>query len=460
MYPKMRTYVLIVLDLVLLLCSLATADEIDLLWGTFLGGKDTDRGLGIAVDGTGCVYVTGQTRSVGFPTTVGVYDETYNGGFERGDVYVAKFNPTGSDLEYATYLGGSGDDVGYGIAVDGSGSAHVTGFAESYPGAVNFPTTTGAFDETPNGYYDVFVVKLDPAGAALDYSTLLGGGDYDLGYQITLDNSGNVYVIGRTSSVNFPATPGVFDETHNGDEDVFVVKVNLSGSDLDYATYMGGGLWERGYDIAVDSAGCAYVTGRTNSSSFPVTPGAFDETHNGGRDVFVSKLNAAGSDLEYSTFIGGSAWDWGNSVVLDDVGSAYVTGRTYSPEFPTTPRAFAPIHNGGIADAFVVKLHPTGSALDYATFLGGSASDGGCRSTALDGSGNLYMTGYTHSADFPVTAGAFDNSYNGGADVFVVSFNPIKNVLNHATFLGGSFDDLGYGLAMDDAGDVYVTGDT
>jgi len=460
MNANIKAFMLIALVLLLFFGSMVWANETGLVWSTFLGGSDAERGLDVTVDHDGCVYVTGQTQSADFPTTTGAFDTTYNGGFGYGDVYVVKINLTGNALDYATFLGGSGDDAGYGVMVDDVGNAYVTGFAESYSGAVDFPTTAGAFDESHNGYYDVFVAKLNQTGDTLDYATFLGGSDYDLGYSIALDGAENAYVIGRTGSANFPTTAGAFDITHNGSEDVFVAKLNPEGSDLDYATFLGGSLQERGYDIVVDDAGNAYITGRTNSDNFPATYNAFDIIHNGGRDVFVTKLSAAGDTLRFSTFLGGADWDWGNGIAADESGNVYVTGRTYSIQFPTTGGAFDRTHNGGIADAFVVVLDPTGKSPIYGTFLGGSDSEGSCRSIAMDSEGNLYMTGFTHSANFPTTTGAFDNTYNGGADGFFVKFNPLENTLVYGTFLGGSYDDLGYGLAVDSAGNAYVIGDT
>ncbi len=329
---------------------------------------------------------------------------------------MVKLNPAGSELAYATFLGGSNRDDGGAIALDGAGHAYVAGSTDSS----DFPTTPGAFDTSYNGgrYGDAFVVKLNPAGSELAYATFLGGSNDDYGGAIALDGLGDVYVAVGTSSSDFPTTPGAFDTSFNGRSDVFVVKLNLAGSRLVYATFLGGGNDDYGFDIAVDGAGSVYVTGLTVSNNFPTTPGAFDTSNNGGNgDAFVAKLNSAGSDLVYATFLGGSDSDYGWAIALNGTDNAYVTGRTASSDFPTTPGAFDTSFNG-YTDAFVVKFNPTGSDLVYATFLGGSDLDDS-RAIALDGMGHAYLMGETESNNFPTTPGAFDRSFNGYTDAFV-----------------------------------------
>jgi len=264
-------------------------------------------------------------------------------------------NPQSSDLLYATFLGGSSAEYGHGIAVDGSGVTYVTGTTDSS----DFPTTPGAFDTTFNGgYEDAFVVKLNAAGSALAYATFLGGSSADYGGGIAVDGSGAAYVSGTAGSSDFPTTPGAFDTTYNGGyEDAFVVKLNAAGSALAYATFLGGSSEEYGHGIAVDGTGAAYVTGGTSSSDFPTTPGAFDTTYNGNWDAFVVKLNAAGSALAYAIFLGGNNGESGSGIAVDESGAAYVTGTTYSSDFPATPGAFDTTCDCTYsADAFVVKL--------------------------------------------------------------------------------------------------------
>jgi len=398
-----------------------------LLYSTFLGGGSDDIGFGIAVDGGGIAYVTGSTSSADFPTTPGAFDRTYNGGFE--DVFVAKLSASGAALVYATYLGGSSFDVGYGVVADAAGSAYVTGITSSS----DFPTTAGAFDTTYNGGGDTFVTKLDASGAALGYSTYLGGNSVDSGESdgsgIALDGAGNAYLTGGTSSSDFPTTAGAFDTTYNGVGDAFVTKLNASGAALSYSTYLGGSSYDVGLRVAVE-AGSAYLTGQTNSADLPTTAGAFDQTFNGAADAFVTKLDASGAALGYSTYLGGSNYDLGADLAVDDAGKAYLTGQTGSADFPTSAGAFDTTL-GGDYDAFVTKLDESGAALGYSTYLGGSSSDRG-GGIALDGAGNAHLTGGTSSVDFPTTAGAFDTTLDGD-DAFVTKLSASGGALGYST---------------------------
>jgi hypothetical protein len=338
-------------------------------------------------------------------------------------------------LSYSTYLGGSDEDFAYGIAVDASGNAYVTGRTQSG----DFPTL-GAFQTSygGGGFYggDAFVAKLNAAGSALVYSTYLGGSNIDLAYGIAVDAAGSAYVAGQTYSSNFPTTPGAFQPVYGGgSDDAFVAKLNVAGSALVYSTYLGGSSYDFtytdvGYGIAVDAAGNAYVTGFTASSDFPTTPGAFQTSRRGDDDAFVAKLNAAGSALVYSTYLGGSNYDLAGDIAVDASGNAYVSGYTESIEssnFPTTPGAFQPSYGGGTVDAFVTKLNAAGSALVYSTYLGGTAVDGG-QDITVDAAGNAYVSGITDSSNFPTTPGAFQTSYGGGRDAFVAKIQPLLDI--------------------------------
>ena len=397
-----------------------------LVYSTFLGAGNIDLARGIAVDASGNAYIAGLTTSFDFPTTPGAFDTTHNGGFF--DAFVAKLNASGSALVYSTFLGADGSDVSNDIAIDTSGNAFVVGFT----GSPSFPTTAGAFDTTFNGDGDNFVTKLNPSGSALVYSTFLGGSGSESEAHIAVDASGSAYVVGTTFGADFPTTAGAFDTTHDGPfipfvrPDAFVTKFNPSGSALAYSTFLGGNSHDFGRDIDVDASGSAFVTGLTSSTNFPTTAGAFDTTFNdvGFADVFVTKLHPSGSTLDYSTFIGGSDRDEGHGIKVDASGIAYVTGISGSPNFPTTPDAFATTLNGSLSsDVILLKLNPSGSApLVYSTYFGGTVGEQ-ANSIAIDTSGSAYMTGFTRSSNFPTTAGAFDITYNGLLDAFVVKFS-------------------------------------
>ncbi len=358
-------------------------------------------------------------------------------------------------LEYSTFLGGTGTDSGNSIAVDSTGNTYVTGST----GSTDFPVTAGTFDVSQNGGTDAFVTKINAAGSALVYSTYLGGSDTDLGNGIDVDSAGNAWVTGDTLSTDFPTTAGAFDTTHNGKQDVFVTQLNDTGSALVYSTYLGGSGVDRSNSIKVDSTGNAWVTGQNFSTDFPTTAGAFDTTHNGAFDAFVSKLNTVGSSLAYSTFLGGTSNDQARDIAVDNSGNAYVTGSTLSSNFPTTAGTIDTSYNGAF-DAFVSKLNVTGSSLTYSTFLGGSLSDQG-NGITVDSSDNALVTGSAGSSNFPTTAGAFDTTHNGGGiDAFVSKLNVTGSNLAYSTFLGGNAVDQANGIAVDSAGNAWVTGET
>src|SRR5437588_2630085 len=444
-----------------------------LVYSTYLEGSANDYGYGIAVDGSGNAYVTGYTISTNFPTTAGAFQTTPSG---NNDAFVAKINPSGSALVYSTYLGGNANDNGYGIAVDGSGNAYVTGSTTS----PDFPTTAGAFQPdyggAPNGGapQDAFVTKINPSGSALVYSTYLGGNIADYGTGIAVDAQGSAYVTGNTDSFSdFPRTAGAVQPAYgNGGTDAFVTKLNPTGTALAYSTFIAGTVANHGTGIAVDAQGSAYVTGYTFSSDFPTTPGAFQTAKRGNSSTFVTKFNPAGTALVYSTFLGGnggdgniSTSDVGNGITVDGSGSAYVTGSTASPDFPTTAGAVQPTF-GGLEDASVTKFNPTGTALVYSTFLGGSSYDVGT-GIALDTLGYAYVTGYTGSTNFPTTAGAFQRPSSNKYLVFVAKLNPPGSALVYSTYLGGSGGnvtvgggDFGTGIAVDGSGNAYITGYT
>ena len=376
-----------------------TIDPI-LFFSTYLGGGGEDVGLSIALDLNGNIYVAGHTTSQDFPTTPTGIQTFHNVASDAA--FVTKYNPAATAILYSTYLGGIqggnsffGDVVGRSLAVDLFGSAYLTGYTAN----THFPYTLGAFQTAFNAgsAYDAFVTKLSPDGSALVYSTYLGGAGDDIGLAIGLDLSGAAYVTGSTTSGGFPTSPTAYQTNLRGSQDAFVTKLKPDGSGIAYSTYLGGTGEETGQAIAVDFfLGNAYIAGETDSStSFPLS-GAYQSSFGGGLDAFVTKLNAEGSQLIFSTFLGGNGHDSAGGIAFDVQGNVYITGRTYSNNFPLQNPFQA---EGGSGDAFVSKLNAAGSALVYSTYLGGSGTDEG-KAIALDGSANAYVTGFTWSESF------------------------------------------------------------
>ncbi|HEX2048879.1 MAG TPA: SBBP repeat-containing protein [Acidimicrobiales bacterium] len=329
-------------------------------YSTFLGGANFDSGSGIAVDRRGAAYVSGITGSPEFPTTPGAYQTSFHGvggplppPFGPGDfdAFLTKLDPSGSRLEYSTFLGGSGLDVGFEVAVNLRDEAYVSGLTMS----PDFPTTAGAFDTTLTGPLDAFVTKFNRDGSAAEYSTFLGGSGVEGALGLDVDPRGSAYVSGGTVSPDFPTTPEAFDRTFNGGTDVFVTKLTPDGSALAYSTFVGGGGTDEGFGLAVSYLGEAYVTGGTASADFPTTSDAIATTLTGDSDAFLTKLSRDGSRLAFSTYLGGSGFDTGHDVSVDVRGAAYVTGETRSPDFPTTAGAFDSTLDGE-SDAFVTKI--------------------------------------------------------------------------------------------------------
>ena len=282
---------------------------------------------------------------------------------------------------------------------------------------MNFPTTKDTFDEKFNGWEDTFVTKLNSEGNDLVYSTYVGGTGKDFGYSIELDSSNNAYVTGYTESSDFPTTTGAFNQTKNGSTDIFVFKLNFVGNNLMYSTYIGGTDDDYGYSITVDASNNAYVTGWTWSPDFPVTSNAYKRRYENWTDIIVFKLNPTGSNLLFSTYIGGSDEDYGYAITLDASNNIFLTGATWSLDFPTTIGAYDPTHNGW-EDVFVIILNATGVRLMYSSYIGGIDEDYGY-SIALDSVNNPYITGSTLSSNFPTTTSAFDINYNDLEDILI-----------------------------------------
>ncbi|PTN33781.1 SBBP repeat-containing protein [Desulfonatronum sp. SC1] len=424
------------------------------IYSGFIGGSADEAGFGIAVDSVGRAYVTGRTNSGpgSFPVRNGPYLD-YN---LNVDAFVARVRANGTGLEYCGYIGGSGIDVGIGIAVDGAGNAYVTGSTQSndFPTAGNWPYTTYS------GQGDAFIAKVKADGTGLIYSGYIGGGVSDYGRAVAVNVFRQAYVTGVTYSSNFPTKNGP-NLTHSGGADAFVLKINHEGSDLVYSGFIGGTGDDHGYGIAHD-VDRAYVVGRTSSShtTFPVVAGP-GLTYKGNMDAFVARVAPNGQSLEYCGYLGGSQWDFGEAIAVDLVtGAAYVTGGTQSSENQGFPVKVGPnLTHKGITDAFVAKINADAS-LAYAGYIGGASDDRGF-GIAVDGSGHAYVAGSTASteASFPVLHGPYLH-HSGNYDAFVAKVRSDGRGLIYSGYIGGSSLDEGKAIAVDSEGSAYVTGET
>jgi hypothetical protein len=435
-----------------------------LAYSTYLGGSiqlsndGDDSASSIAVDAFGNAYVTGNTDSSDFP----VVNSEYFGNpfFFFGDAFVTKFDPKGAVI-YSTVFGGSIGDGATGIAVDRQGNAYVTGST----GSNDFPTLHSIEDTCAeelsgiSGSDDAYVTKFSPDGSSIIYSTCFGGSSSETGHAIDVDRTGNAYVTGTTSSIDFPTVNPVQASSAGGQGDIFIVKLHEDGGSFKYATYLGGSggnVTEVGRGIVADRFGNAYVTGTTSSEDFP-TVRAFQPVYGGGdlaSDAFVAKLNARGNVLMFSTYLGGNGSDQGRGIAVDRFGNAFVTGWARSSDFPT-------VHSikSCDEDAFVAKLRPFGGIV-YSTCLGGTESDLS-HAIDIDRFGNAYVTGQTNSTNFPLIRPLTRTCANEEIlDAFVAKLNSKGSRLVYSTCLGGRGNDVGNGIAVDRFGSAYVAGST
>ena len=393
-----------------------------------MGGSAGDTATAVAVDKLGNVYVTGFTSSFDFPTTSGAFQSKYAGSkigaeapFGVGDAFVAKLDSTGT-VEYSSYLGGTGDEIGLAIAVEDSGSAVIAGSTSS----ADFPATEGAaqpkyggagFSRGFLGLGDGFITKINQTGSALLASSYLGGTEADYLAGLALDKEGNIYVAGATWSPDFPTTPASYKTIERGRGDAIVAKLDASATRLVYTAILGGSDSEVGFGVGVDSGGNAYISGTTRSRDFPTTPGAFQRQWKGSDDVYISKLNAAGTALIYSTFLGGSGTDSSYRFAVDAAGNAFVAGETRSRDLPVTANAIKADLTSQ-HELFLSRLEPSGAALTFSTYLGGTIDNKATR--VLPGAdGSVWVVGFTASSEFPVTVGAAQTRFAGFYDVFL-----------------------------------------
>lgn len=432
-----------------------------LLASTFIGGNSTDDDYepSIVLDHIGNVYITGYTYSTDFPTTLGVYDESFGGSTDR---FVSKFDSDLENLLVSTFIGGNGDENGMGMQITVEGYVYLAGYTTSS----DFPTTPGAYDQIHNGGRDAFILKLDEDLTSLLASTFLGGSG-DEGYQwpridIVIDEISNVYVTGLTKSQNFPISSGAYDNNFAGGltgGDAFVSKFDSNLTSLLGSTYIGGNMDEWRVSVALDESNNIYICGETSSSTFPTTQNAYDPSFNGGSDIFISKFSNNLTSLLSSTFLGANSYEEALALKLNNNGEVYLTGYTMSSNFPVTANANNTNYNGGERDAYIAKFNNNLSSLLASTFIGGDEKDTG-EDIVIDDFGNIYLTGVTLSSDFPSTSGAYDESFNGGEDIFISKLDANLASILASTFFGRSRQEKGQCIALDDRANVYIAGST
>jgi hypothetical protein len=424
----------------------------ELVYSTYLGGIYREQATGVAIDKEGCVYVVGSTDG-DFPITSGALNSTPT------TMFLAKINPAGTSLVYSTYFGRNDlNGTIAGIAVDNEGNAYVAG---SGVGS-EFPTTSGAYDTQVAGYTDCYVTKINTQGNGLIYSTYIGGSSSDFIHGITIDSAGNAFVCGYTNSSDFPTTSGTYREkiTTSGIYEAFITKLNRDGTGLQYSSYLGQtGLED--ISIAIDTAGNAFVAGVSGHSaygSYPVTPDSYS-TPGGKTDIFITKMNDAGSGVFYSCLFGGGKNDYVTGIAVDSSGNAYISGYTESADYPTTPGAFQETYrgDGDRYNGFLTKLNSEGSALVFSTYVHGDSDKPSTivMDLSVNQAGESFVTG--NSDAFPVTTDAYQKLDRGA---FLALFSSKGDSLIYSTCFGGSRSESGEALAIRENGDVVIAGFT
>ena len=413
-----------------------------LVYSTYLGGSGNDIALHVFVSAAGEAYLTGYTLSADFPALGSLHGTT--------DAFFTKFTAAGTSLVYSYHIGGAQVDQASSIAVDSTGKIYLAGTTNS----PDLPSVL-ALQPALAGGYDGFLCKIDPAVTNFIYSTFWGGTGADGVTAMVVDSAAEPYLAGATTSADFPFVMAA-QPLYAGGTDAFVTKFNAAGTFPFYSTYLGGSASDGAWAIAVDSTGSAYVTGGTSSANFP-TQVPFQAAAGGAGDAFVTRLSPSGASFLYSTYLGGSGLDTGFGIAVDGSGAIYVTGTTASSNFPVLAGSFQTTLAGG-SDAFVTKLSPSGSALLYSTFLGGTGNDGAI-GIALDASGGAYVAGGTSSTNFPV-ANPTQATLAGTVNAFVTKLNAAGSALSYSTYLGGNGSDGAYSIALDSTGAMYVCGVT
>jgi hypothetical protein len=414
-------------------------------YATYIGGASEDRAVAVAIDRHGNAYLTGRTASLNFPTAQP--QQPASGG--NFDAFIAKFNADGSAFEYSTYFGGNNSDQGFGIAVDEDGNAYVSGQTSS----ANMPTVNALQPTYGGGGTDAFVMKLDPTGTQLVFSTFLGGSSDDRALDCRRDASGAIYIAGATASLNFP-TVAALQPTFGGVRDAFLTKIDADGSTLLFSTYLGGSGAEGNIDaLAVDLAGNAAVIGRTASKDFPVASAVQPSFGGGVSDVFVSRFDATGSSLIYSTYLGGSGEDQAFSAAVTRSGEVIAGGNSASTNYPLVNPLQSTM--AGVRDLVITKLDRRGRIV-FSTYLGGSQNEQTV-GLGMDPPGNVYFVGFTLSPNFPLSD-PLQSTLRGPSDAIFGKISARGDSLLFSTYFGGRGSDEAGFFAVDPTGDEYISG--
>lgn len=423
-----------------------------LIYATYIGTNQNDAIEGITTGPDGSIYFCGYTNFSTFPTSVGAYDRTQNGGV---DAVVGRINPGTGDLMFATYLGGTGNDTAKAIAVDKLGNAYVTGAAT----ASSFPIAPNAYDASLNGGTDCFLSKLNPTGTTLIYSTYIGGSGTEEGLAIAVNDSLQPYIAGYSSSTNYPTFASSYSRYRTGGNDAIITKFSSDGSRLLYSTYLGGTLSDVANGITIAPDQTAYVCGTTTSTNFPTTTNVIGTSLHGAGDGFVTAINSLGTLLGYSTYVGGNGLDEARGIARNVIGEIYVCGSTTSTDLPTDAGTSLDRSYNGNGDGFLALVNTGATAFYYYTYLGGAGSDE-ARSVYVNAKGLPVVIGSTASSGFPTTPRGFDTSYNGGGDAFAVVIDGTGAGLSYGTFFGGSGLDEGRAATVDPQGNIFLAGAT
>jgi hypothetical protein len=440
-----------------------------LVYSTYIGGGYNDYAVSMKIDANNFVYLTGGTSGPAYPVTAGAYNTIWNLGVGPGttymrDAFVTKLNQTGTALVFSTFIGGTGDDIGSGIYLDAGNNVYISGATNSSGGSTTkYPTTTGAFQTNNAGLADAFVTKLNPTGTGLVYSTYLGGAENDYGTSIAVNQSTNIAFITGYSSMNgtigtFPTTTGCYNPTSNGGgDDIFITNLNSTGTACIYSTYIGGSGYDEAYALTIDANDNAYITGVSTSTNYPSTT-----TFGGGsEDAFLTKINATGTALVYSNLFGGTQEEFANAIGLNASGQVYIAGCTNSANLPHNYGAYQPSPNVVLGwDVFVTQFNTSGSWIN-SNIIGASVGDDQAFGMVINSAGNVYLTGWTGSSNYPTTSNAFDQTINVGfssANTFITRLPSDLSSIGYSTFIGGTTLEKGWSIAVDAYESIYMTG--